>query len=100
MTCRAASAYAAVLTLRGHTLQETQAQRVVGKFGGHQQMVADTDHPYKRIWNWLQRGVIPQEYHQGLLDDAARLRRDLLPYDFVAHLHRPVVSAEPLTATG
>lgn len=84
------------------TLQQTQAERVVGKFGGLDQMARDTEHPYKRIWNWLRSegGFIPQSYHQGLLDEAVRLGVDLHPYDFVAHLHRPVAVSADLQATG
>lgn len=95
-------------------MHQTQAERVVAKFGGGdvraglEVMVQHTEHPYKRIWNWLhsERGEIPQNYHQGLLDDAARITAagitvvDLLPYDFVAHLHRPVAVAADLQATG
>lgn len=70
-------------------------------------MVREGVQPYKRVWNWLHsdRGEIPQTYHQSLLEDAARLTAagivvDLLPYDFVAHLHRPVVAAAELQPTG
>lgn len=81
--------------------QQTQAGRVVAKWDADLNiMAAETGHPYKRIWNWVQRGQIPQDYHQGLLDSAAHHRRDLHPFDFVAHLHRPVVSAETQQATG
>lgn len=79
------------------TLQ-TQAKRVLGKFSDDLNQVASmTGHPYKRLWNWRDRGIIPQEYHQGLLDSAVEHRRDLHPFDFVAHLHRPVVAPETET---
>ena len=86
-------------------MHQSQAERVVGKFGGLQQMAADTKHPEKRIRNWLAAGFIHQKHHQGLLDDAARLTEagkpvDLHPFDFVAHLHRPVAGAASLQATG
>lgn len=78
-------------------MQQSQAERVVGKFGGPIKMAADTEHPYHRIYGWLQAREIPQKWHQPLLDDAARLTAagtpvDLHPYDYVAHLHRPVVA--------
>jgi len=64
-------------------------------------MVATTPHPYKRVWNWLNSGTIPQEWHQPLLDEAVRLGNvDLHPFDFVAHLHRPVAVPADLQATG
>ena len=69
-------------------------------------MAADTIFPEKRVRNWLAARFIPQKYHQELLDEAVRLTGagkpvDLLPYDFVAHLVRPVPGAAPsLQATG
>ena len=77
-----------------------QAERVVAKFGGLEQMVEDTDHPYKRIWNWLKAGTIPQKWWPGLLSDSARLKRDLNPYDFVAHLHPAPAAPENPVAAG
>lgn len=80
---------------------QTQAERVLSIWDGDINVMArETGHPYKRIWNWMQRGAIPQEYHQGLLNSAVKHRRALQPFDFVAHLHRPVVSPESLSATG
>lgn len=75
----------------------TQADRVLGKFGDDLQAIADAlGWPYKRLWNWKRNGLIPQEWHQPLLDSAVRLAADLHPYDFVAHLHRPAAGARDL----
>lgn len=93
-------------SMRGHTLQQTQAARVVGKFGeggdvkSGAERLQTVGHPYKRTWNWLNSGTIPQSWHQQLLDDAVKLGADLHPYDFVAHLHRPVAAAADMSATG
>lgn len=82
--------------------QQTQADRVLAKFGDDLQAVAARlEWPYKRLWNWKAKGLIPQEWHQPLLDAAVRLAADLHPYDFVAHLHRPVAAApETIPVTG
>lgn len=76
-------------------MHQTQAERVLGKFADNLKDVAAlSGHPYKRLWNWMRAGAIPPEYHQGLLNIAAERQVDLHPFDFVAHLHRPVVVPE------
>lgn len=72
---------------------------MLGKFGDDLNAVERrTGYPYKRLWNWQNKGTIPQEWHQPLLDLAVRVGADLQPYDFVAHLHRPAAAPESIPA--
>lgn len=74
---------------------------MLAKFGDDLTVTAEAiGWPYKRLWNWKNKGFIPQEWHQPLLDIAAARGVDLHPYDFVAHLHRPVAAPETITTTG
>lgn len=63
---------------------------VLSAFGSNIRKAAEVlGWPYKRVWNWSDRGLIPQEWHQPLLDRAAELGIELQPQDFVVHLKRP-----------
>jgi hypothetical protein len=79
---------------------ETQAQRVVAKFGGIEKLIEGTVHPYKRVWNWLNAGTIPQRWWPQLLEEARALRVELQPSDFVAHLEEPAGAPESIRKAG
>lgn len=82
-------------------LHQSQADRVLGKFGDDLgQIVVSTGFSYKQVWSWRNRGFIPQEHHQRLLNRAAEIQADLLPHDFSAHLYRPAPALEKQSAAG
>jgi hypothetical protein len=64
----------------------SQAKRIIGKFGGRQQMSRSTRYSYERIRAWEKAGFIPQDLHQEIMQEAAALSIELLPYEFIAHL--------------
>jgi hypothetical protein len=68
---------------------QTQAERIIEKFGGVQRMVELTGHPEHRMYNWLRTGFIPEKYRQGLVDTAHRLGIDHTPFDYIAYMVVP-----------
>lgn len=77
---------------------KNQAEHVLSAFGRDTRDQAEKlGYPYKRLWNWKERGVVTQGWEQRLLDRAAELRIDLEPQDFVVHLEKPAPSPENAT---
>ncbi|MFQ5939911.1 MAG: carph-isopro domain-containing protein, partial [Alphaproteobacteria bacterium] len=61
---------------------ESQAARIIGRFGGIRPMAAKLGVAVSTIQGWKQRGRIPAERRKALLAAARRLGVPLTPDDF------------------
>lgn len=71
-------------TFRAYILRmTTQAQRIVAKFGGLTRLARALNHKHPTtVQGWLERGFVPAQRQQEVLDAAASAGIDLAPADF------------------
>jgi hypothetical protein len=70
----------------------TQADFIIGKFGGQQALGRAINRRQSTVFGWKLSGFIPPRHHQGILAAAEKLNIPLSPSDFSQHL-QPTVAA-------
>ena len=65
----------------------TQAERIIGKFGGLTALSRELGHRHcTTVQGWKERGLIPTQYHLPIIEKAREHGIDLTPADFFPEL--------------
>lgn len=69
---------------------------IISAFEGISKLARALDLPVTTVRGWKESGVIPDKYHQNILDVAAKRSLSLTPEDFMAFpLDHPAFQQEP-----